>query len=144
MQAKLKEVKQELRKRMHQPIPEQGRWLGQVVRGYFAYHAVPTNRASISAFRRYVVRLWHRTHASAAQSERPVPVGTDAETGRRLAPSAPPLSSLATRAICRQTLAVRTVCLNRGPYGSARGAVSNHRPYRDPERGQQSRLHRVG
>jgi hypothetical protein len=30
MQAKLKEVKQELRKRMHQPIPEQGRWLAQV------------------------------------------------------------------------------------------------------------------
>jgi hypothetical protein len=53
MQAKLKEVKKELRKRMHQPIPEQGRWLAQVVRGYFAYHAVPTNRASISPFRRY-------------------------------------------------------------------------------------------
>src|SRR5262250_2895180 len=35
IQAKLKEVKQELRKRMHQPIPEQGRWLAQVVRGYF-------------------------------------------------------------------------------------------------------------
>jgi hypothetical protein len=38
---------------MHQPIPEQGRWLARVVRGYFAYYAVPTNRASISAFRRY-------------------------------------------------------------------------------------------
>src|SRR5262245_64332842 len=57
MRAKLAEVKKELRKRMHQPIPEQGRWLAQVVRGYFAYHAVPTNRASISAFRRYVIRL---------------------------------------------------------------------------------------
>ena len=43
MRAKLKEVKKELRRRMHQPIPEQGRWLAQVVRGYFAYHAVPTN-----------------------------------------------------------------------------------------------------
>ena len=42
---KAQEVKEELRKRMHQPIPEQGRWLTQVVRGYFAYHAVPTNRA---------------------------------------------------------------------------------------------------
>ena len=70
MQAKLKEVKQELRKRMHQPIPEQGRWLGQVVRGYFAYHAVPTNRASISAFRRYVVRLWHRTLRRRSQKDR--------------------------------------------------------------------------
>ena len=43
MRAKLKEIKEELRRRMHQPIPEQGTWLAQVVRGYFAYHAVPTN-----------------------------------------------------------------------------------------------------
>jgi RNA-directed DNA polymerase len=70
MQAKLKEVKKELRKRMHQPIPEQGRWLAQVVRGYFAYHAVPTNRASISAFRRYVIRLWHRTLRRRSQKDR--------------------------------------------------------------------------
>jgi len=70
MQAKLKEVKKELRKRMHQSIPEQGRWLAQVVRGYFAYHAVPTNRASISAFRRYVIRLWHRTLRRRSQKDR--------------------------------------------------------------------------
>lgn len=43
MRAKLKALKGELRRRMHAPIPEQGRWLAQVVRGYFAYHAVPTN-----------------------------------------------------------------------------------------------------
>ena len=51
MRAKLKEVKKELRRRMHQPIPEQGRWLAQVVRGYFAYHAVPTNglKSALSA-----------------------------------------------------------------------------------------------
>jgi hypothetical protein len=42
MLTKLKEIKQEMRRRMHQPIPEQGRWLGRVVRGYFNYHAVPT------------------------------------------------------------------------------------------------------
>jgi RNA-directed DNA polymerase len=70
MQVKLKEVKKELRKGMHQPIPEQGRWLAQVVRGYFAYHAVPTNRASISAFRRYVIRLWHRMHRRRSQKDR--------------------------------------------------------------------------
>jgi RNA-directed DNA polymerase len=39
MRTKLTEIKKELRKRMHQPIPEQGRWLAQVVRGYFAYCA---------------------------------------------------------------------------------------------------------
>src|SRR5450631_1698402 len=43
LKAKLQEVKGELRGRMHQPIPEQGEWLRQVVTGFFAYHAVPTN-----------------------------------------------------------------------------------------------------
>jgi transposase-like protein len=38
--------------------------------GYFAYHAVPTNRASISAFRRYVIRLWHRTLRRRSQKDR--------------------------------------------------------------------------
>jgi RNA-directed DNA polymerase len=46
MQAKLQAIKQELRRSMHQPIPQQGRWLQQVVTGYFNYHAVPTNRSS--------------------------------------------------------------------------------------------------
>jgi group II intron reverse transcriptase/maturase len=58
MRGKLREIKEEMRRRMHQPIPEQGRWLAQVVRGYFAYHAVPTNSASIGAFRHHVVDLW--------------------------------------------------------------------------------------
>ena len=41
MRATLKEVKGKLRQRMHQPIPEQGKWLKQVVTDYLAYHAVP-------------------------------------------------------------------------------------------------------
>ena len=61
MRAKLKEIKEGLRQRMHQSIPEQGRWLGQVVSGYFAYHAVPTNYAALGAFRAHVLRLWLRT-----------------------------------------------------------------------------------
>jgi hypothetical protein len=43
MSAKLKEIKEEVRRRVHRPIPEQGTWLRQVVTGFFAYHAVPTN-----------------------------------------------------------------------------------------------------
>jgi hypothetical protein len=43
MRAKLQAIKQKLRRSMHQPIPQQGRWLQQVVTGYFNYHAVPTN-----------------------------------------------------------------------------------------------------
>src|SRR5215468_3174618 len=53
--------KEELRRRMHQPIPEQGRWLAQVVRGYFAYHAVPTNFRALGFFHNHIKRLWLRT-----------------------------------------------------------------------------------
>jgi len=61
MRAKLKAVKQELRRRMHQPAVEQGKWLRQVVTGYFNYHAVPTNSRALSAFRFFVIELWRRT-----------------------------------------------------------------------------------
>jgi RNA-directed DNA polymerase len=61
MVTKLKDVKAELRRRMHQPIPEQGRWLRQVVTGHFAYYAVPTNGRALSAFRHHVTNLWRRT-----------------------------------------------------------------------------------
>jgi RNA-directed DNA polymerase len=70
MRTKLKEIKEELRRRMHQPIPEQGKWLAQVVRGYFAYHAVPTNGMRISAFRHHVENLWLRTLRRRSQKDR--------------------------------------------------------------------------
>ena len=70
MQAKLQEVKAELQLRRHQPIPEQGRWLGQVVRGYFAYHAVPTNILALSSFRTQVIRTWHRALRRRGQRDR--------------------------------------------------------------------------
>ena len=60
MRAKLQEIKAELRKRMHLSIPQQGQWLRQVVTGFLAYHAVPTNAKSLSAFRHYVTDLWGR------------------------------------------------------------------------------------
>jgi len=60
MRAKLQDIKVELRRRMHWPIPEQGKWLRQVVTGFFNYHAVPTNGRALSVFRFRVARLWHR------------------------------------------------------------------------------------
>jgi hypothetical protein len=59
MRAKLKEVKAELMRRMHLPIPEVGRWLGSVVRGHLGYYAVPGNTA-IRAFCDQVERHWRR------------------------------------------------------------------------------------
>jgi RNA-directed DNA polymerase len=47
MRAKLREVKDQLKQRRYQPLPEQGRWLGSVVRGHRAYYAVPGNRARL-------------------------------------------------------------------------------------------------
>jgi hypothetical protein len=60
MRAKLKEIKKELRRRMHQPIPEQGKWLRRVVTGYFACHSVPTNSHALMAFRFHIADLWRR------------------------------------------------------------------------------------
>jgi hypothetical protein len=54
-----KEIKQEMRRRMHQPIANQGKWLGRVVRGYFNYHAVPTNGQALNVFRHHVTDLRH-------------------------------------------------------------------------------------
>src|SRR3954471_9645415 len=68
--ATLRRVKDVLRRRMHQPIPVQGRWLTQVVNGYFAYHAVPTNRRALMAFRHHVTDLWRRTLRRRSQKDR--------------------------------------------------------------------------
>jgi RNA-directed DNA polymerase len=72
MRAKLWEIKEALRKRMHRPIPETGRWLAQIVAGYFAYHAVPTNSRAIAAFRYHVLILWHRQLCRRSQRARVV------------------------------------------------------------------------
>jgi RNA-directed DNA polymerase len=70
MQVRLRSIKGALWRLTHDPIPEQGRWLGQVVRGYFAYHAVPTNSRSLAAFRNRVKDLWRRTLRRRSQRDR--------------------------------------------------------------------------
>jgi RNA-directed DNA polymerase len=70
MRVKLKEIKEDMRQRMHQPIPEQGKWLRQVVTGFFAYHAVPTNSRALSAFRHHVTDLWRRSLKRRSQKDR--------------------------------------------------------------------------
>ena len=60
MAAKLREVKADLMRRRHLPIPEQGRWLASVVRGHLAYYAVPGNIDTVVAFRTQATRHWYR------------------------------------------------------------------------------------
>ncbi len=69
MRAALERIKVELRWRMHQSIPEQGKWLRQVVSGFFAYHAVPTNGAALAAFHCHVTHLWRRSLRRRSQSD---------------------------------------------------------------------------
>jgi RNA-directed DNA polymerase len=68
MREKLHELRAEIMRRRHQPIKEQGRWLGSVVRGYFAYHAVPTNSDGITTYYRQVSRYWY--HALRRRSQK--------------------------------------------------------------------------
>ena len=70
LQAKLNEVKAELRRRMHDPIPEVGQWLGLVVGGHIRYYGVPTNSQAINQFRFRVSRLWHRVLSRRSQNGR--------------------------------------------------------------------------
>jgi group II intron reverse transcriptase/maturase len=70
MRAKLAEVKDQLRRRMHLPIPEQGRWLASVVRGHLAYYAVPGNIDTVAAFRTQVTRLWFKALRRRSQRNR--------------------------------------------------------------------------
>jgi group II intron reverse transcriptase/maturase len=70
MRAKLSEIKTELMQRRHLPVPEQGQWLGSVVRGHLAYYAVPTNSDAIIAFRTQAIRHWCRALRRRSQRSR--------------------------------------------------------------------------
>lgn len=70
LRAKLKEVKTELRRRWHESEYEQGAWLQRVLRGYYNYHAVPTNRQALSAFRDQATRHWYQALRRRSQKDR--------------------------------------------------------------------------
>src|SRR3989441_2625608 len=58
-QAKLRALKEELRRRLHTPIREQGAYLRAVLLGHFRYYGVPMNGPALVAFRAAVGFLWH-------------------------------------------------------------------------------------
>jgi RNA-directed DNA polymerase len=70
MRAKLREVNDQLKRRRHEPIPVQGQWLASVVRGHFAYYAVPGNTDAISDFRTQVTRHWYKALRRRSQRQR--------------------------------------------------------------------------
>jgi RNA-directed DNA polymerase len=70
LQTKLNEVKAELQRRLHEPIPEVGKWLQTVVRGHIRYYGVPMNHNALWIFRFQVGRLWHRALSRRSQNGR--------------------------------------------------------------------------
>ena len=68
MRTRLKTIREELLRRRHLPVPVQGEWLAAVVRGYLAYHAVPTNMQRMKSFCFEVTRAW--LHALRRRSQR--------------------------------------------------------------------------
>ena len=70
LQAKLNEVKAELRRRWHDPIPAVGQWLRSVVGGHIRYYGVPMNSQALSVFRYRVGWLWQRALSRRSQTGR--------------------------------------------------------------------------
>ncbi|MDE3180479.1 MAG: group II intron reverse transcriptase/maturase, partial [Acidobacteriota bacterium] len=70
MQAKLSEVKTELRRRMHHPVLKVGEWLRAVVSGHFRYYGVPMNTPALHLFRHQVAWLWQRALSRRSQRGR--------------------------------------------------------------------------
>jgi RNA-directed DNA polymerase len=68
LQTKLNEVKVELQRRMHEPIPKQGKWLQAVVGGHIRYYGVPMNQPALAIFRFRVGWLWHRSLSRRSQN----------------------------------------------------------------------------
>jgi group II intron reverse transcriptase/maturase len=71
MQAKLQELKEELRKQMHEPVGEVGQRLKRVVEGYYRYHAVPENLRTLGQFRDRLCAVWRSILGRRSQRSRP-------------------------------------------------------------------------
>jgi RNA-directed DNA polymerase len=128
MQAKLREVKDELKRRRHLSIPEQGQWLGSVLRGHYAYYAVPGNSDAIIAFHRQATWHWYRALRRRSQRTRLNWDRMHRITARWLPPPRrmhPFPNERFDAKHPRQEPSALTRSL-----GSARGAVGNDGPYR--------------
>ena len=131
MRAKLQQIKQQLRSRMHHPVAQTGKWLKSVVQGYFNYHAVPGNIDSLGVFRERVTRLWRRTLLGRSQKHR-LPWTRMHLLAVRWLPQPRVLHPYPESSLRRSVSAIRAVCANRAPVricaGGTRQLVSLPRP----------------
>lgn len=67
VKAKLQALKIEMNRRMHTEVPEQGKWLASVLRGYYQYYGVPFNSRALWSFYYHIRRMWHRVLSRRSQ-----------------------------------------------------------------------------
>jgi RNA-directed DNA polymerase len=125
MRAKLEQVKEGLRQRMHRTIAEQGRWLGQVVTGYFNYFAVPTNDRAPRAFR------YLGDARSGGAVRRTTRHGTGQTNWRANSSPSPESFTPGPASVSPSDTRGGSRMRESRTYGSVRGARRDARPYRD-------------
>ncbi len=129
LQAKLSEVKAELRRRMHDPIPAVGTWLRAVVGGHIRYYGVPMNTPALHVFRFQVGWLWQRTLSRRSQNGR-VPWDRMRRLIDRCLPPARVCHPYPLRRLGVITSGKSRMRATRSS-GSVEGVVGNHDPYSD-------------
>jgi RNA-directed DNA polymerase len=126
---KRQEVKAARRRRLHEPIPQQGAWLGSVLRGHYRYYGVPRTRSLLAVFHDCVMRYWCQTLRRRRQRHRLTWPRLYALAAHWLPPPqiVHPYPAPRLRVTTRGRSPVRSC---RTP-GSVRGVPGNRHPYRD-------------
>ena len=114
MVAKIRQIKPELRKRMHDPVAQTGLWFKSVVQGHFNYYAVPGNTASLSLFRHRVLVHWWHTIRRRSQ-KRPIRWTRMLVLAQRWLPKPRLLHPYPEVRFARHTSEIRTGCANNPP-----------------------------
>ena len=141
MRAKLREIKEALRRRQARPIPETGNGLRKSSPAISPITPCqPTGLALIRVSLSRLV-LWHRQLCRRSQRAR-VLWARMAKLADEFLPQAANPSSLAKCSLCRQSPEVGAGCPNRASSGSVRGALGNGRPYREVRRYKPARSRR--
>jgi len=67
--ASLARLKEECRRRRHDPVTDQHVWLSSVLRGHYQYYGVPTNSRALGQFRFHIEWMWHRSLLRRSQKD---------------------------------------------------------------------------
>lgn len=70
IRAKLMELKIELRRRLHYPLPVVAKWLRVVLLGHYRYYGLPGNSRKLQSFYFHLGRLWYKVLLRRSQRHR--------------------------------------------------------------------------